>query len=122
MRIIVASVIVTISLSGCGGGDSAESPKRSPDTTMSVFKGQGGEQCKPDPLNLDAMQSQLVAANVEVRAVSCGTDGLVNAAVCGAPTGRIGIFDIPATQLAAARSAGFAPLSDLPEAKKVPCG
>lgn len=122
MRIIVASIAVTAALSGCGGGDSTESPKQSPDTAMSVFKGQGGEQCKPDTLNLEEMQAQLVAANVEVHAVSCGTDGMINVAVCGGPTSRIGIFDIPATQLAAARSAGFAPLSDLPEAKKVPCG
>jgi hypothetical protein len=122
MRIIFATTVLVATLSACGGGDSTESPKTSPDITMSVFKGQGGVQCAPGPFDMDAMQSQLVAANVEVRARSCGTDGLMYAAICGAPTSRIGIFDIPATQLAAARGAGFAPLSDLPQAKRVPCG
>lgn len=122
MRIIFTTTVLLATLSACGGGDSTESPKTSPSTSVSVFKVRGVVQCEPAELSLDEMQGQLTAANVEVHGRSCGTDGVMYAAVCGAPTSRIGIFEIPATQLGAAQSAGFAPLSDLPHAKKVPCG
>ena len=43
-------------------------------------------------------------------------------AVCGAPDGRIGIFDVEAQQAPLASPLGFAPLSGLPAAVRVACG
>lgn len=115
MRNIVTMSVVLASLSACGGGDIEDN------SSVSVFKYNGTVQCAGGGLTLTEMQGQLTAANVQVRAAACGTDGSVQAAVCGAPDGRIGIFQTPAAQVSAATGAGFALLRTKPDAKTVPC-
>lgn len=112
MRIVVLALAALASLTACGGGDDARS---------TVFKTMGSRQCSGGGVSLAVLQTQLAAANVQVHSAACGTDGLTTAAVCGAPDGRIGIFEISPDQAAAAAAAGFAPLGTLATAKTIPC-
>lgn len=128
MRTTVAILVALASLSACGGGGSAqdsssEKDRRlsADDTTVTVYKSTGGVQCGGSGLSLTAMQEQLATANVKVRSAACGGDGMMYPAVCGAPDGRIGIFDIPATHASAAAGAGFALLNANPVERIVPC-
>jgi len=114
MRLLLLALAVSASLTACGGGGGDESGSK-------VFKSMGSLQCSGGGVSLSTLQAQLVAANVQPRSAACGTDGVASAAVCGSPDGRIGIFEIAPTQLAAAAAAGFSPLSNLPAAKTVPC-
>lgn len=114
MRILVLTLAVLASLTACGGGEDEEA-------SSTVFKTMGSLQCSGGGVSLAALQAQLAAANVQVRSAACGTDGRATAAICGAPDGRIGIFEISPTQAGAAAAAGFAPLSTVATAKIIPC-
>ena len=70
---------------------------------------------------LSTMIGQLSDGGVPVLDASCGTDGKMYIAVCGAADGRIGIFDVAEDKLPAAATLGFAPLRDLPEATRTAC-
>ena len=113
MRIFVPTLAVLASLTACGGGDE--------DASSKVFKSMGTLQCSGGGVSLATLQAQLAAANVQTLSAACGTNGVATATVCGAPDGRIGIFEISPTQAGAAAAAGFAPLSTLPTAKTIPC-
>lgn len=123
MRILLP-VLAVASLAACGGG-SGDSGGPDIETRaaagVKVFKATGSLQCSGGGLSLAALQAQLTAANVQVQAAECGTDGQPLPAVCGAPDGKIGIFEIPIAQEAAATAAGFKPLGTLPGAKTAPC-
>ena len=114
MRIVVLTLAVLALLTACGGGEDEESSSK-------VFKSMGSLQCSGGGVSLTALQAQLAAAKVQTRSAACGTDGLATSTVCGAPDGRIGIFEISPSQAGAAAAAGFAPLSTLPAAKTIPC-
>lgn len=114
MRSVVLTLAMMTSLAACGGGNDEEASSK-------VFKSMGSLQGSGGGVSLPALQAQLAAANVQVRSAACGTDGLATATVCGAPDGRIGIFEIAPAQAGAAAAAGFSPLSTLPSAKTLPC-
>lgn len=90
-------------------------------STVAVYRYAGSAQCTGGGLTLGQMQAQLANASIQVLVSSCGSDGNGYPAVCGAPDGRIGIFDIPGAQSSAALALGFALLSDLPNAARVGC-
>ena len=110
----LAHVALTAALIGCGGGDSTP-------PSMSVYRYMGSVQCSGDGISLATMQEQLLEGGVTVLASACGADGKAHVAMCGAPDGAIGIFDIPAGQTARALSLSFARPSELPAATRVPC-
>lgn len=112
MRTLIA--LLLLALSSCGGDNDTPS-------TVSVYKSTGAVQCSGGGLSLSAMARQLADGGVQVLASACGTDGNLYTAVCGAPTGLIGIFDIPASQAQTAASLSFKPLSELPAAARGPC-
>ncbi|MCX7111378.1 MAG: hypothetical protein NTX45_14875 [Proteobacteria bacterium] len=64
------------------------------------------------------MRRQLLDANIPVRAVACGKDGLFHPSMCGEPDDAINIFTIPQTKESKALSMGFKLLGELPNAKK----
>jgi hypothetical protein len=122
MRHFVIPFFALATLASCGGGNDTGKPDQSaPILTVGVFKSSESLQCTGGGLSLATMEGQLSAAGVTVSAKSCGNDGRVYAAVCGAPDGRIGIFDIPQAKLQEAAAAGFAPLSSLPGAARTGC-
>jgi len=114
MRIVVLALAVLTSLTACGGGEADEAGSK-------VFKSMGSLQCSGGGVSLATLQAQLAAANVQVHAAACGTEGLATATVCGGSDGKIGIFEISPAQAGAAAAAGFAPMSTVPAAKTVPC-
>jgi hypothetical protein len=89
--------------------------------TVRVFKYTGSVQCVGGGIDLPAMARQLTDAGLQVLSSACGTDGLMRAAVCGTSDGRIGIFELSANDAQAASKLGFMPLSELREARIVPC-
>ena len=113
MRAPILSLVVSLLIAGCGGGGSA--------LTVQVFRPRGSLQCVGGGSSIDGMRRQLVDAGIEVSAATCGTDGRVYPAVCGAPDGAIGVFEIPLAQLEAAAALLFAPLSTLDTARAMPC-
>lgn len=90
-------------------------------STVRVLKSTGGVQCADSGSNLATLTQALEAAGLKVLSASCGTDGRMRAAMCGAPDGRIAIFELAAEDAPAAAKLGYAALSNLPDAKLAPC-
>jgi hypothetical protein len=88
---------------------------------ITVAKHKGAIQCESAGIGLKTMKKELVQAKIRVRKVRCGHDGLIYPAVCGAETGRLNLYDIPAKKLGDAAELGFQPLSDWPDAAETPC-
>ena len=113
---LLAVGLITLVL-GC-----AASPGPTPRERVSVYKPLGSVQCEPaSGVTIAALKSQLEAADIKVLGSSCGSDGRIYPAVCGASNGRIGIFEIPPTQTKKIAALGFAPLSGLPDATRSAC-
>lgn len=87
--------------------------------TTSVFKPLGSLQCSGGGQTAQALGRALADAGVPVLATRCGSDGRMYPAMCGAADGRVGIFDIAASDAAAAAKLGFRPLG--PDAQVRPC-
>jgi hypothetical protein len=98
-----------------------DSENQSATAPVSLYKYFGSVQCAGGGVTLADMERQLTEADIQVLSYDCGYDGKAYPAVCGAPDGRMGIFEIPAVQAPGATAAGFAPLSDLPAATKNAC-
>lgn len=90
-------------------------------TSLTVYKSLGRRQCEEGGETAESLAAQLRTAGIEVRAVGCGTDGMMYAAVCGGGTGDLGVFDIAAGDAERAAAAGFKPLTDLPDAQRTAC-
>ena len=90
-------------------------------TTVHVFKSMGSVQCAEGGTDLSTFARQLEAAGLKVISSACGADGRMRVAMCGAPDGRVAIFELSSADAQASSKLGFAPLSTLPDAKVVPC-
>lgn len=110
--VVLATVVVA-----CGGGDQPN-PDPIPPVPVSVYKSLGSVQCTGGGTTLAAIQPQLTSAGIGVFSASCGLDGLSYPTVCGAGDGKIAIFGIPPTQLAAAVALSFGDLTTLPNATR----
>ncbi|MBL1263950.1 hypothetical protein JJL52_09700 [Methylomicrobium sp. RS1] len=88
---------------------------------VTVAKYSGAIQCESAGIALKTMKKELAQANIPARQARCGTDGLIYPAVCGAETGRLNLYDIPAKDLSDAAELGFQALDDLPDAQEAPC-
>ena len=115
MQKLLISVVALIALGACA---SLERPSTE---RVSVYKYVGSVQCKGGGTPLSTLMRQLSDAGIPVLDVSCGSDGKMYAAMCGAADGRIGILAVPEAKVSAAAALGFAPLSSLPEASKTVC-
>jgi hypothetical protein len=88
---------------------------------VSVYKSAGSVQCSGGGLTPAQMQIQLTGAGIGVISAACGTDGNGVIALCGAADTKINIFEVQGSDAAAAQALGFAPLSGLPNAARMPC-
>jgi hypothetical protein len=113
MKTKLFSWVLLAGVAGCGGGGDS--------TTTEVYAYRGVLQCTGGGVTLTQQRAQLEGAGVSVLSASCGTDGMLHAAVCGAESGEIGVFTIPGDQTSAASKAGFASLSGRPAAKTKSC-
>lgn len=114
MRRAVLSTLALLLAAGCGGG--SDSP-----LNVEVIKSRGGLQCGSSGRSIEELRQQLVDADIDVAASTCGSDGVPYPDVCGAPDGAIGVFSIPVWQVEAAAALRFVPLSSLDTAFVEPC-
>ena len=111
-----ATMLLLMVLGACASRDAVSQP-----AGASVYRSIGSVQCSDGGTPRQTMERELVGAGIQILGSACGADGNMRPALCGAPDGRIAIFEIPAAQTATASSLGFALLSNLPSASKVEC-
>lgn len=75
--------------------------------TQMVYKYDGSVQCQAAADNMAAMGKGLIDHGIKIIRSCKGNDGLIRPALCGAPTGNINIYEIPATSLQQAIELGF---------------
>jgi len=112
---MLAALAAAMLTSACGGGGDNTT------AAVAVYKELGSLQCTGGGTSVSALQTQLAVAGIEALAASCGLDGNVHPAVCGAPDGRIGIIDVRPAQAQLATTLGFAMLSTLPAPVRQAC-
>lgn len=88
---------------------------------VSVYKSAGSVQCSGGGLTPAQMQIELTGAGIGVISAACGANGNGVIAMCGGPDGRINVFEVQAADVAAAQALGFALLTGLPNAVRIPC-
>lgn len=110
---VAICMFTCVLLAGCGGGLK--------DPGLRYYKALGSVQCDNGGTSAAQLEHDLVTAGITVARTSCGQDGMLRSAVCGAPDGRIAIFEIAPSQATAASALGLQPLSTLPDAVEVPC-
>jgi len=88
---------------------------------VTVAKSDGSIQCESSGISPIAMKEYLVQAKIPAKNARCGNNGLFYTAVCGAKTGRLNLFDIPAQKLRAASKLGFQRLRAWPDASETEC-
>lgn len=88
---------------------------------VSVYKSAGSVQCSGGGLTPAQMQIELTGAGIGVISAACGANGNGVIAMCGGPDGQINVFEVQAADVAAAQALGFALLTGLPNAVRIPC-
>ncbi len=116
MHKLLMPIVACLVLNGCANLEHASTEPR-----VSVYKYVGSVQCKGGGMPLATMMRQLSDAGIPALNVSCGRDGKIYSAMCGAADGHIGVLEVPAAKASAAETLGFGLLSSLPEATKVAC-
>lgn len=100
----------------------ALAPAHAAEPTVQIFKARGSIQCEPGSGTApETMRKVLEKAKIPVQSVSCGVDGLMHVAMCGAEDAGILIFHIAAHHTQAAAALGFKTLRELPNAQTIPC-
>lgn len=124
MKRCIALFIVAISGTACAAPPAPPRQAASVPavaSTVDLYKSLERKQCEAGGETLDTLRATLQRAGVEPTAASCGTDGMMRAAMCGMGTGDIGIFTVRKDEVARAAKAGFRPLTDLRDAERTPC-
>ena len=115
-RTTFAAIALALGASACAVVERAEAQG-----TVRVFKSAGTLQCSEAAMDLPTMKRELTEKGVKVLRSNCGTDGRMRAAMCGVPDGRIGLFEISATDVEAAARLGFAEASTMSGLREIPC-
>lgn len=125
MSPIIALLGVPLVLFACASADGKQpgnlDTSSAVGVTAKVYKSRGSIQCGSRGTAPAGMSRDLVVAGISVLSYTCGTDGRIYPAVCGAATGEINIFEIPAAQQNQAAALSFQPLSNLPQASQIAC-
>jgi len=120
MQNSMLSLASAVVLTACGGSG-AGADVAAPGSSTSVYRYAGSVQCEGGGLSLTESQRQLTDAGIQVLSAACGIDGNAYPTVCGAPDGRIRIFEVPNAQSQLASAIGFEPLSNLPSPSQADC-
>src|SRR5207249_11962458 len=89
--------------------------------TIKVYKNTGAVQCGTAGVSVEVMEETLTMNGIEVLSHSCGYDGYLRPAVCGAGTGLINVYEIETQFLQKAIDLGFGEIGKLREYRKTPC-
>lgn len=107
LRKLVAVTLVSAVL-GC-----VAAPHAAHASGVEVFKPALSLQCESGSgVGADELRAELKANGIAVIAYRSGHDGLMRPTVCGAPTGALHIFSVPAAAVATAESLGYRRLVD----------
>lgn len=91
-------------------------------STVKVYKPEGSISCQSGSgESLSEMLKGLSKQGISVKSAHCGTDGLVRAAVCNIPTGKINVYEIDAADLSEARGIGFRKIESLKDFRPTSC-
>ncbi|MDO5057349.1 MAG: hypothetical protein Q4E06_08475 [Lautropia sp.] len=118
----VWGLLLVVGLAGCGSDGGHKDGD-----VLRAYRPAGTVQCQDSPpsIDLQALARPIVEAGFEVKGMACGVDGRAHLAVCGAPDGRIGIFDLKVPDAGQAatrlRAMGYALPEDLPDARTAEC-
>ncbi len=115
-RAPLTSALLALLLQGCSG--TAES------AASRFYKPTGSLQCSASVStrrHLDAEVAALEAGGAKVEARSCGVDGKMRPAVCGAPNGDIFLVTLDAAAAPLAQRRGFRPAGEVPQAQVASC-
>jgi hypothetical protein len=97
--------LIALVLAGCATGH-CRARKNTQIASVFVYKTDGSKQCgMGETISLEAMAEEL--KGIKIISQSKKSDGKMYAMVCGGPTGKINVYEILATDLAKASSAGF---------------
>lgn len=81
--------------------------KRLSEKTVMIFKPDGSKQCQKNTgVGLKEMAKQL--GSIKVKSQAKKRDGKMRAAVCGADTGQINVYEIAEKDFPLAKNVGFA--------------
>ena len=102
------AVAAAVLLALAGAAQARRSFAQISSATVAVFKHDGTQQCGlGKEVTLANMAASLEAAGVTVLASRKADDGKQHIQLCGAPTGRINVFEIPSASRSAAQKLGF---------------
>lgn len=90
-------------------------------TYVQVYANTGAVQCEGGGASVPDMAQQMRDQGINVEMASCGHDGLMRTAVCGAPDGSIGVFVIPQVDNQRALELGYMAFDRVPDAQVQPC-
>ena len=80
--------------------------------SLFVYQDSGAKHCETNSgIDLSSMGQQLMNVGIEVISMRMGFDGREGVAICGASTGEINIYEIPASKINTALKIGFKRLS-----------
>jgi hypothetical protein len=93
--------------SGAKSAATGDSSAVKSDNTLLIYKADGSLQCeKTKGLLPEEMEKQFLDG-IKVFSRDKRADGLMHIQICGAPTGKINVFEILASQLTEAETRGF---------------
>jgi len=103
MQNVILHALLIAALSACAA---AARPKIT--DAREVYKTEGSRQCEPGSgVDEAELRTELDAARIPVLGYRPGNDGRIYPAVCGAQTGRIHVFAIPAAAVSDAQALGY---------------
>ena len=107
---LLVTAIVAMSLTACSTNPALPNAKldNNQQAPILIAKDLGLKQCEPVTGDVLAIsKNQLAQQQIKIINAYCAADGLMRTQVCGASTGKLGIFKIPARQFDQAQSLGF---------------
>ena len=101
-KIALSGVLMTLSLAACHAVPQTRSVQQ-----VQVAKSLQGKQCQQQGWDVAMLRQQLEAKHIHVFAQSIGYEAAMYPQVCGAPDGRVAVFNIDQKQWIQAQSLGF---------------
>ncbi len=90
--------------------------------TVKVYKYDGSVSCdQSSGTSLESMQDELLQKKIPIISSSCGSDGLIRAAVCGIDTGHVNVFEIKSNVYPTAQALGYEVVSMLEDYAPMDC-
>lgn len=121
----LAAAFISLSmLPGLAGCEAHKADIPPPVRSVELFLSTGKRQCDATfntQQQLARAVQALERAGVKVLSASCGTDGLMHPAMCGASSGEVWIMSVSEVDAASAKRLGYQPITEQSQAHPSPC-